>query len=126
MNHPLVPLLGRILLAAIFILSGFGKITAYAGTQGYMEHMGLPGSMLPLVILLELGGGILLVLGYFTRWTALALALFSIATALIFHSGGDQTQQIMFLKNLAMAGGFLMLMAHGAGPWSLDAKRQKD
>lgn len=125
MNHA-ITLLARILLAQIFLVSGLGKLGAgYAGTQGYMAAMGLPGALLPLVIALEIGGGLALVAGFMTRWAALALAGFSVVSALIFHTDfGDQTQAIMFMKNLAMAGGLLLLYAHGAGAFSLDAKRR--
>jgi putative oxidoreductase len=113
--------IGRVLIALIFIVAGYGKIGAYEATQGYMNAMGVPGGLLPLVILLELGGGILLVLGLFTRYIALALAGFSIVSAVIFHADfSDQMQQIMFLKNLAIAGGFLFLVALGAGRISVD------
>jgi len=122
--HALTELAGRILLATIFLLSGFTKITGYAGTQGYMESMNVPGELLPLVILTELGGGLLIVLGLWTRLTALAMAGFTLAAALLFHSNfTDQMQMIMFLKNVAIAGGFLILFARGAGPLSLDARR---
>ena len=117
---------GRILIAAIFILSGFSKITGYAGTQGYMEAMGVPGALLPLVIVAELGGGLLVVLGLWTRLAAFALAGFSLLSAVLFHANfGDQVQMIMFMKNLAIAGGFLFLVAHGAGALSLDARRAR-
>jgi len=117
---------GRILIAAIFILSGFSKITGYAGTQGYMEAMGVPGALLPLVIVAELGGGLLVVLGLWTRLAAFALAGFSLLSALLFHANfGDQVQMIMFMKNLAIAGGFLFLVAHGAGALSIDARRAR-
>jgi len=117
---------GRILLASIFVLSGFTKIAGYAGTQGYMEAMGVPGALLPLVIVTELGGGLLVALGLWTRLAALALAGFSLVAAALFHANfGDQMQMIMFLKNLAIAGGFLVLFAHGAGPLSLDARRAR-
>lgn len=124
MNNAIV-LIARILLAHIFLLSGFSKLGAgYASTQGYMEAMGLPGALLPLVILLEIGGGLMLILGFFTRWAALALAAFCVVGALIFHRNfGDQIQMIMFMKNFAMAGGLLMLYVHGAGGVSIDAKR---
>lgn len=115
---------GRVLLALIFIIAGFDKIGGYEGTQAYMASQGVPGALLPLVILLELGGGIALVLGLFTRWVALALAGFSIASAVLFHfDPNDQMQMIQFMKNLAIAGGFLVLARHGAGAWSLDARR---
>ena len=79
-------LAGRILLAHIFLLAGLNKITGYSGTQGYMEAMGVPGMLLPLVILLEIGGAVALIVGWQTRWAAYALALFSIVAAVIFHS----------------------------------------
>ncbi len=117
-------LAGRILMAAIFLIAGTGKIGAYAGTQGYMHAHGLPGALLPAVIALELGGGLLIVAGAWTRIAALALAGFSVLAALIFHANfADAMQQINFLKNLAIAGGFLLLAANGAGAWSVDAHR---
>ncbi|MBI3546505.1 MAG: DoxX family protein [Gammaproteobacteria bacterium] len=124
MNNAIV-LIARILLAHIFLLSGFGKLGAgYAGTQGYMVSMGVPDDLLPLVIALEIGGGLALIAGLFTRWAALALAAFCIVGAVIFHRNfGDQMQMIMFMKNFAMAGGLLMLYVHGAGAFSVDAKR---
>ncbi|TWC42822.1 putative oxidoreductase [Pseudomonas sp. SJZ079] len=125
MNNAIV-LIARLLLAHIFVLAGVGKITGYAGTQGYMESMGVPGALLPLVILLELGGGLALIIGFLTRWVALAFAAFCVASALIFHMNwSDQTQMIMFMKNVALAGGFLLLYVQGAGAFSLDAQRGK-
>jgi putative oxidoreductase len=119
---PYADVIGRALIAALFVLSGWGKVTAYAGTQAYMQHAGVPGGLLPLVILLELGGGIAIVIGLYTRPVALLLAGFSIIAALLFHAGSaDQLQQIMFLKNLGLAGGFLFLVANGAGQLSVDA-----
>jgi putative oxidoreductase len=119
-------LLGRIGLSVIFIVSGFGKIAAYAGTQQYMAHAGVPGFLLPLVILLEVGGGLAILAGAFTRATAVALALFSLAAGILFHAGiADQNQFIHLLKNIAIAGGFLTLAAHGPGPISVDALRAK-
>ena len=121
--NALLPLLGRLGLATIFIISGWGKIAGYAATQGYMDSMGVPGVLLPLVIALELGGGLAILAGVFTRWTALALAGFSVVAALAFHANlGDPMQQIMFLKNFAIAGGFLALAAHGPGPLSVEAR----
>jgi putative oxidoreductase len=117
---------GRVLLAVLFLVAGFGKLGAYAGTQAYMASKGVPGALLPLVIALELGGGALIVAGLWTRAAALALAAFTLLAAAIFHANfADQIQQIMFLKNLAIAGGFLLLAARGAGEWSLDARRTK-
>ena len=115
-------LIGRILLAHIFVLAGLSKLGAnYARNQDYMESVGVPGMLLPLVILLELGGGLALAIGLKTRLAAWALALFAIATALLFHNNlSDQTQMIMLMKNFAMAGGLLILAEHGAGFYSLD------
>ena len=119
-------LVGRILIAAIFLLSGVSKVTQPAATIGYIASAGLPLPTLAFAgaVLAELGGGIALVLGYRTRLVALALALFSILAALAFHSSlSDQNQFIHFFKNLAMAGGLLQVAALGAGRFSLDARR---
>ncbi|MGD8853936.1 MAG: DoxX family protein [Gammaproteobacteria bacterium] len=116
---------GRVLMSVIFITAGVSKIGAYAGTQGYMESMGVPGGMLPLVIALEVGAGLAVLLGWQTRISAFLLAGFSVLSALIFHANfGDQMQSILFMKNLAMAGGLLMLVANGPGSWSVDARLQ--
>lgn len=113
---------GRILIAQIFVLSGLTKLGAWAGTQAWMESMGVPGALLAPVVLLEIAGGLALAAGALTRWTALALAAFSIGAAVLFHSAlGDANQLIHFMKNLAMAGGLLMVAAHGAGRYSVDA-----
>jgi putative oxidoreductase len=117
-------LAGRILIAALFLIAGIGKISGYAGTQGYMASMGVPGALLPLVIALEVLGAIAIIAGYRTRLVAAALAAFTLASG-IFHSGDDQMQQILLLKNVAIAGGFLFLVARGAGDWSLDARRDR-
>jgi putative oxidoreductase len=117
---PYADLIGRVMIAVLFVLSGWGKIGGYAGTQGYMQSAGVPGGLLPLVILAELGGGIAIVAGFQTRVVALLLAGFSVLAALLFHTGADQLQQIMFLKNLGLAGGFLFLVANGAGRLSVD------
>ncbi len=114
-------LLGRVFLSLIFIVSGFNKITDYAGTQGYMESMGVPALMLPLVIILELLGGIAILIGFKTRIVALLFIGFNVISALLFHSDfGDQKQMTMFMKNIAIAGGFLLLFAQGAGAYSVD------
>ncbi|MCC2637243.1 MAG: hypothetical protein K0Q68_962 [Moraxellaceae bacterium] len=116
-------LAARVLMAVIFITAGFSKLGAgYAGTAGYMESVGLPGALLPLVILLEIGGGLALVLGFQARLAALALAVFSIVSGVIFHGGADPMQQIMFMKNLALAGGLLAFTVFGAGRLSLDGE----
>ena len=115
-------LAARLLLAAIFVTEGYGKIAAYAGVAEYMEGHGVSGKLLPLVILTELGGGLLIAFGLATRWAALALAGFALLTAWFFHAvPGDEAQMINFYKNLAIAGGFLALMAFGPGAWSVDA-----
>jgi putative oxidoreductase len=120
----LADFLGRMLIAAIFLVSGLGKVTGYAGTQGYMEAMGVPGALLPLVIALEVLGALAIMIGWRTRLFAFLLGGFTLVSALIFHRAlGDQMQSILFLKNLAIAGGFLFLLAHGAGAWSLDGRR---
>ena len=119
-----VPAIGRLLLAAIFIFSGIGKSLAPAGTIGYIESAGLPFATLGLIVAIavELGGGVLLALGFKTRIVALGLAIFSVVTALVFHNAlGDQNQLIHFLKNIAMAGGLLQVVAFGAGAYSVDA-----
>lgn len=114
----------RVLLAHIFVLAGFSKITGYAGTQGYMDAMGVPGMLLPLVIILELGGGLALIVGWQTRNISYALAGFTIIAAIIFHSNlSEQMQMIMFMKNFAIAGGLLLLAEHGAGAFSLDSRK---
>ncbi len=122
---PYLDLGGRLLIAAIFVLSGWGKIGGYAGTQAYMQSAGIPGALLPLVILVELGGGIAIVLGLFTRLAALALAVFCVLAAVKFHAGADQINQIMFMKNFGLAGGFLLLAANGAGRLSIDRMLQR-
>jgi len=117
-------LAARILLAHIFVMAGFNKIVGYAGTQGYMESVGVPGMLLPLVIIIELGAGLALVIGWQTRWAALGLAGFTVLAALIFHNNlGEQMQMIMFMKNLAITGGLLLLAEHGAGAFSLDNRK---
>lgn len=124
--HNLAAPMGRALLALMFLLAGLNKISGYAGTQGYMESMGVPGALLPLVILLEVGGGLTLMLGWYTRITAYLLAGFTLVATLIFHSSlGDQTQMLFFLKNLAITGGLLLVAVHGAGPWSIDTRSDR-
>jgi putative oxidoreductase len=122
-NTTVVPVIGRILLATIFVLSGFGKLMAPAATIGYIESSGLPFATLGLAIAIavELGGGLLLAAGYKTRLVAAVLAGFSVVTGLAFHHAiGDQNQMIHLLKNFAMAGGLLQVVAFGAGAYSID------
>ena len=112
---------GRVLLSVLFLISGLGKIGAYTGTAAYMSALGVPGALLPAVIATEVLGAIALIVGWKTRVTAFLLAGFTLLTALVFHRNlADQIQAIMFLKNVAISGGLLLLVAHGAGALSLD------
>ena len=130
LQNPLA-LVGRVLLALIFITSGFGKIAGFAGTAGYIASKGLPMASVvaALTIVIELGGGLAILFGFFTRYAALVLAVFTVLAGIIFHNywgvPADQVmmQQINFWKNISIAGGFLVLAAFGAGAFSLDAKR---
>ncbi len=118
--------LGRVLISAIFVISGLSKLTAISGTIGYIEAAGLPLApvALAVAVALEVAGGIALIAGYKTRWVAGALALFSVVTAFAFHANlADQNQFIHFFKNIAMAGGLLQLVAFGGGALSLDARK---
>jgi len=116
-------LVGRLLISIMFLMAGVSKISGYEGTQGYMEAMGVPGDLLPLVIAVEILGAVAIIIGYQTRIAAFLLAGFSILSAIIFHLNfDDQMQSIMFMKNIAIAGGFLFLVANGAGSVSIDYK----
>jgi putative oxidoreductase len=118
-------LLGRLLIGLPFAMSGFGKLVTYGATTAYIASAGLPVPPLAyaIAVLVELGGGLLLVAGYQARAVALALAVFSVAAAVSFHSNfADQNQMIHFLKNVMMAGGLLQIVAFGAGAISLDAR----
>jgi len=128
-SHDVVALVARVLLAAIFVLSGFGKIGNFAGTTAYIASSELPfpqlGALVAIVV--ELGGGLLLVFGWKARTTALILAIFSVAAGLFFHAywaDADPAARmgdfINFWKNISIAGGFLMLFAFGPGRYSLD------
>lgn len=117
---------GRVLLALLFLLAGGSKLGAYSATVAYMASAGVPGALLPAVIATELGGALAIILGWKTRAVAALLAGFSVLTALIFHNNfADQIQMIMFLKNISIAGGFLLLVANGAGPLSIDRRFAK-
>ncbi|AJG21907.1 DoxX family protein [Cupriavidus basilensis] len=121
-----VAVLGRVLISAIFLLSGASKLAAPAAMIGYIQSVGLPLPQVALAIAIavEVVGGIALVLGYRTRLVAAILAVFSVATALAFHANlADQNQFIHFFKNIAMAGGLLQIVVYGAGRFSLDARR---
>ncbi|EPV5033561.1 DoxX family protein [Cronobacter sakazakii] len=120
-------LVARILMPILFIVSGFGKITGYAGTQQYMEAMGVPGFILPLVILLEFGGGLAILFGFLTRTTALITAVFTLLTAFLFHSNfAEGVNSIMFMKNFSIAGGYLLLALMGPGAYNLDRLLKKN
>jgi len=125
------PLAGRILIALIFVLSGFAKITGFEGTVGYIASKGLPLPQLGAIaaIIVELGGGILLIVGWKARWAAAAMLVFTAAAAVFFHNfwavPPDQVQNTMihFMKNISMMGGLLFVVVHGSGPLSLDRGR---
>jgi len=119
--------LGRVLISAIFLLSGLTKLTAISGTIGYIGAAGLPLAPLAfaIAVVIEVVGSIALIVGFKTRWVAAALALFSVATAFGFHNNlADQNQFIHFFKNIAMAGGLLQIVAFGGGALSLDARKR--
>jgi putative oxidoreductase len=117
-------LAGRLLLAAIFLHEAYAKLTAYSAAVAYSEAFGVPGQLLPLAIAAEVGCGLLIVIGYQTRAAALVLAGFCVVTAAVFHTKlGVRNELLHFEKDLAIAGGFLVLFAHGAGAWALDALR---
>ena len=120
-------LTGRILLALIFLLSGFGKLAGFDGTVGYIASQGLPAPQLLAIaaIFMEIGGGLMLVLGWRARWGAAALFVFTALAALLFHNFWSvpaeqaQIQMIMFMKNIAIMGGLLLVLVHGSGQLSL-------
>ncbi|MGT2458958.1 DoxX family protein [Cupriavidus basilensis] len=121
-----LPLIGRTLIATIFLVSGLGKLMAPGATIAYIGSLGLPVPLLGYLgaLVLELAGSVLLIAGYRTRLTAALLAAYAVVTALIFHHAlGDQNQMLHFLKNLAMAGGLLQVVAHGAGALGIDGRR---
>jgi putative oxidoreductase len=122
-TYPWADLAARIFLATLFIVAGLQKIPGYESTAGYMDAMGVPGSLLPFVIALEIVGGLAIAVGYRTRVVAFLLAGFTMLTAFIFHSPLDPAEHTQFMKNLAITGGFLLLVVHGAGRLSLDGRR---
>ena len=122
----IIDLIGRILISALFLLNGIFKISNYEGTIGWMESFGIPGMFIVPAIILEIAGPVLIVIGYKTKFAAGLLSLFCITTAFIFHNDfTDQMQFTSFLKNIALAGGFLILFANGARGISLDNKFKK-
>ena len=124
------PLVGRVLLALIFILASINKITGFDGTVGYIEAYGLPMAQVAAIIaiVVELGGGIMIVVGWKARWASAALFIFVLIASVVFHAfwavEADQVQlqNIMFMKNIAIMGGLLYIMVHGSGPISVDRK----
>lgn len=129
--HNALTLVARVLLAAMFVVSGYGKIGGFEGTVGYISSVGLPLAQAGAVgaIVVEIGAGLALIVGFKTRWAALALMVFTLAAALLFHNfwtmpAAEQgMQQVMFMKNLAVTGGLLMLAVAGPGMWSFDRGR---
>jgi putative oxidoreductase len=127
-----IELVGRLLLASLFLPAGIGKIMGFAGTAGYIASKGLPLPELGVVIAIvfEVGGGLALLAGYCTRYAALGLALFTLAATIFFHNYWGvpaemvMVQKLLFNKNIAVIGGLLLLAVHGAGAWSMDAKRK--
>ena len=119
----IVEILGRLLLSAIFLINGIGKIFNYEGTIQYMENFDIPGYLIIPAITVEILFPILLILGYYTKFSALVLSLFTLALAVIFHTDFSNQMQLMsFLKNIAIAGGFLIIFVYGPGKYSLDHK----
>ncbi|MHB9834662.1 DoxX family protein [Paraburkholderia terrae] len=124
-SYKFLPLVGRVLIGAPFVMSGLSKLAAYAATVGYIGAVGLPLPPLAflMAVLIELGGGLLLLSGYRVRFASLVMAVFCIATAVFFHRNlADQNQMIHFLKNVMMAGGLLQITYFGAGAFSLDGR----
>jgi len=125
------PLVGRVLLALIFIIAGFGKITGFDGTVGYMQAYNMPMTKVLafLAIIIELGGGIMIAVGWKARWGAAAIFIFVLIASFIFHAfwavpaDQAQLQNIMFMKNLAIMGGMLYIIVYGSGPLSVDKNR---
>ena len=119
----IVEILGRLLLSAIFLINGIGKIFNYEGTIQYMENFDVPGYLIIPAITVEILFPILLIIGYYTKFSALVLSSFTLALAIIFHTDFSNQMQLMsFLKNIAIAGGFLIIFVYGPGKYSLDHK----
>ena len=117
--------IGRLLISFIFLMSGLNKIGNYSNTSGWMETMGVSSSLLPLVIIIEILAAIAIILGWKTKIAAFLLAGFCILSGLIFHTDfSNQVEMIMFMKNFAIAGGFLILVANGPGNYSLDNRKR--
>jgi putative oxidoreductase len=120
-------LVGRLLLASLFVLEGWSKIRGYGPAVAYMERFSVPSALLPLVILVELGGGLLIAVGWQARLAALALAIFCILTAVLFHANlADRNQLLHLEKDLAIAGGLLVLFAFGPGRYAIDPRKHRE
>ena len=122
-NSLMAPI-GRIFIAGIFFMAGLNKISSYENTVGFMNSAGVPGDLLPVVIALEIFGGVAVIVGWKTRIFAFLLAGFCLLSAILFHADfSNQIQMGMFMKNIAIVGGFLVLVANGGGSYSLDKRR---
>jgi putative oxidoreductase len=120
LTHAAASLVARAMMAAIFLASGVPKLMAFDAAAKYMAGLGVSPQLLPFVIAIEIGGGVAILLGLFTRWAALALALLAVATAVVFHRNlADDAQMIEFMKNIAIGGGLILLAANGPGRWAL-------
>ena len=120
-------LLGRLLIAALFLHEAWAKLTGYSAAVAYAEAFGVPGALIPIAIAVETGCALLILLGYHARAAALLLAGFCMATAILFHTKlGNRNELLHFEKDLAIAGGLLVLFARGAGAWALDSRRSSD
>ena len=119
--------MARIFLGHIFILAGINKLgEGYAGTAAYMDSMGVPGALLPAVIALEIAAGLMIIIGFKTNWAAYALAGFTLLAGILFHGNvAEQMQMILFMKNISITGGLLLLATHGAGAFSIDHKLEQ-
>jgi len=123
-NSAYIAPFGRLLITFMFIMSGFSKMSNYSNTTAWMEMLGISGALLPIVISLEIFGGIAILIGWQVRVISLLLAGFCVLTAVVFHSDfADQNQMTQFMKNITIAGGFVFLIAHGAGNFSLDNRK---
>jgi putative oxidoreductase len=121
----LLDFIGRIFISSLFLLSAYNKILNYSGTIDWMEGFGIPGFLLGPTIILEIILPLFIIIGYQTRLSSILLAIFSIATAVIFHSDfADQMQMIAFLKNIGLAGGFLFIAVNGPKDWAVERKKK--
>jgi putative oxidoreductase len=121
----LIDFIARLLISALFLISAYNKILNYSGTIDWMEGFGIPGFLLGPTIILEIILPLFIIIGYQTRLSSILLALFSIATAVIFHSDfADQMQMIAFLKNIGLAGGFLFIAVNGPKDWAVERKKK--